>query len=257
MLDAPPFCLLVGILGAVLANSTGAGGGVVFVPLFHALGFGDGEAVATSFAIQSYGMTTGAVAWTLYYRRHRQHLAWEAFRPSLLIAIPCSIAGLWLVTGAGQDAPASLELSFALFSMGLGGAILYLSRGPRERLRHRLRWQDGAALGVIAVVGGAVTAWLSVGVGEFLAFYLIARRYDVTEAVAVAVVVSAATVWSASPVHLFADDSATVWSVAAWAGPGAIAGAILARALALYLGAMRLKRFFGLWLVIVGITELI
>jgi uncharacterized membrane protein YfcA len=110
---------------------------------------------------------------------------------------------------------------------------------------------------MIAVAGGAVTAWLSVGVGEFLAFFLIARRYDVTEAVAVAVVVSAVTVWSASPVHLFADDSATVWSVAVWAGPGAIVGALLARALALRLGALRLKRFFGLWLLIVGFTELL
>jgi uncharacterized membrane protein YfcA len=257
MLEAPLFCLLVGVLGAIFANSTGAGGGVVFVPLFHALGFGDSEAVATSFAIQSYGMTTGALAWTLHYLRHRQGLVWEAFWPSIVIGIPCSVGGLWLVTGMDRAAPASLELSFALFSMCLGAAILVLSRGPRERLRHRLRRGDGIALAVIAVAGGAVTAWLSVGVGEFLAFYLIARRYDVTEAVAVAVVVSAATVWSASPVHLFADDAATVWTVAAWSGPGAIVGAILARALALRLGALRLKRFFGLWLLIVGFAELI
>ena len=170
MLEAPLACFLVGIVGAIFANSTGAGGGVVFVPLFHGLGFSDGQAVGTSFAIQSYGMATGAVAWTLHFRRHRQRLAWEAFGRCLVISVPFSIAGLWLVEASDRAAPASLEASFALFSLLLGAAILYLSAGPRERLRHRLRPLDQVAIAAIALAGGAVTAWLSVGVGGFVAF---------------------------------------------------------------------------------------
>ena len=57
-----------------------------------------------------------------------------------------------------------------------------------------------------------MTAWLSVGVGEFVAFYLILRRYDVTLAVAIAVVISAATVWSAAPQHFLIDPRAA-WGV--------------------------------------------
>lgn len=255
MPDSPLASLLVGIIGAIFANSTGAGGGVVFVPLFQNLGLGDGQAVATSFAIQSFGMTSGAVVWTLYYLRNRDALEWDAFLTALAIVIPCSIAGLWAITASGIAAPAGLGLSFAVFSLLLGTAILSISVSERVRLRHHLRPVDRFVLVLVATIGGAVTAWLSVGVGEFVAFYLIARRYDVTEAVGVAVVVSAVTVWSAAPLHLVGDHSEAVWPIAAWAGPGAVAGAVIARALALRLGALRLKRFFGGWLVLIGITE--
>ncbi|MEE4279121.1 MAG: sulfite exporter TauE/SafE family protein [Halieaceae bacterium] len=255
MPDSPLASVLAGIVGAIFANSTGAGGGVVFVPLFRSLGLADGEAVATSFAIQSFGMSTGAIAWTLHYLRHRSSLEWDAFASSLAIAVPCSIVGLWSTTAAGVAAPAGVSLSFAVFSLLLGTAILSLSIGERKRLRHHLRPIDRLALVLVSVLGGVVTAWLSVGVGEFVAFYLIARRYDVTEAVGIAVVVSALTVWSAAPIHLFGGSSQTVWAIALWAGPGAVGGALIARALALRLGALRLKRFFGGWLVLIGLAE--
>ncbi len=254
-LESPLASLVVGICGAIFANSTGAGGGVVFVPLFHALGFSDAQAVSTSFVIQSYGMTTGAIAWSLYYRRQGRAQAWEAFGIALAITVPASIAGLWSVTLSGLAAPASLSFSFALFSVLLGAAILILAIGDRQRLRLYPDPADRVALAALAFIGGAVTAWLSVGVGEFVAFYLIARRFDVTEAVAVAVVVSAVTIWSGSPVHVFAADSEAVWRVALWAGPGAIIGALVARALALKLSAIRLKRFFGVWLLVIGVVE--
>jgi uncharacterized membrane protein YfcA len=46
------------------------------------------------------------------------------------------------------------------------------------------------------------------------------------------------------------------WSVVLLAGPGAVVGALCARALALRLGALRLKRWFGIWLVFIGLAEL-
>ncbi len=251
-----PAYILVGICGAIFANSTGAGGGVVVVPLVHSLGFSDAEAVATSFGIQSFGMTMGALAWTQYYRKHREALRWDAFIEAVLVCTPASFSGLWIVYSNDVLAPAETVTTFAVFSLVLGVAILIVAYTQRERLRHRLQLTDRIMLVPIALVGGVVTAWLSVGVGEFVAFYLIMRRYDVTEAVAVAVVVSALTVWSAAPVHLGAS-SAAQWPVVFLAGPGAVIGAIIARALALKLGALRLKRFFGFWLVVIGIAELL
>jgi uncharacterized membrane protein YfcA len=100
-----------------------------------------------------------------------------------------------------------------------------------------------------------VTAWLSVGVGEFVAFYLILRRYEVTMAVAIAVVLSALTVWSAAPQHFLLDPRG-VWSVILFAGPGAVVGAVIARRLALRMGALYLKRLFGVWLILIGVAEL-
>ncbi len=63
-----PFSLL-GLLGAIFANATGAGGGVVFIPAFQQLGVSEAQSVATSFAIQCFGMTMGSIVWLKHARR--------------------------------------------------------------------------------------------------------------------------------------------------------------------------------------------
>jgi uncharacterized membrane protein YfcA len=257
LLDHASF-VAVGIGGAIFANSTGAGGGVVFIPLFSKLGFTDAQAVATSFGIQCFGMTTGAIAWTAYYLRNRrgERRFWSGFIPAIALSTPASLAGLWAVQYWRIPAPAGTVTVFAVFSLVLGLAILTL-RGQRDILVHRaLERSDALALVPVAIAGGAVTAWLSVGVGEFVGFYLILRRYDVTQSIAVAVVLSALTVWGAAPHELLIGADAQ-WLVILVAGPGAMLGAILARRLAIYLGGLRLKRFFGAWLLVIGISELI
>ena len=54
---------LLGIGGAVAANSTGAGGGIVFIPAFTSLGLNGLDALGTSIAIQCFGMTAGSISW--------------------------------------------------------------------------------------------------------------------------------------------------------------------------------------------------
>jgi uncharacterized membrane protein YfcA len=254
-MDTSPLFFLLGVIGAIFANSTGAGGGVVFVPVFHSLGFSDAQVIGTSFGIQSFGMTVGALAWSAHFYRRRHRIRWEAFLAAIAITAPASIAGLWTVYLLRIAPPATLSASFAVFSLFLGVAILMLAIVQRPQLRYCLETTDRFLLAGVSLLGGGVTAWLSVGVGEFVAFYLIARRYDVTESIAVAVVLSAVTVWSASPQH-FGTSGQVAWSVVLLAGPGAVVGALCARALALRLGALRLKRWFGIWLVFIGLAEL-
>jgi uncharacterized membrane protein YfcA len=249
--------LLIGVTGAIFANATGAGGGVVFIPLFHHLGFDSAQSVATSFGIQCFGMTTGALAWTRHYRAaHRDQGNWEAFVPVILLTLPLSVCGLWLVYGLALPPPAETVITFATFSLLLGCAIILVSGKRDPRPRHKLQRVDALALIPISFFGGIVTAWLSVGVGEFVAFYLILRRYDVTLAVAAAVVISALTVWSAAPQHFLLQPQA-VWEVIGFAGPGAVIGAVIARWLALRMGTLYLKRFFGVWLILIGVAELL
>ena len=62
--------VFLGLLGAIFANATGAGGGVVFIPFFNQLEFSSVTSIATSFAIQCCGMTAGAITWWTFYRRH-------------------------------------------------------------------------------------------------------------------------------------------------------------------------------------------
>ena len=72
---------LMGIFGAIAANGTGSGGGVVFIPVFSFLNLNHNEAVATSLAIQCIGMSIGATVWTRYVlsRLHAKHPHYTVF----------------------------------------------------------------------------------------------------------------------------------------------------------------------------------
>lgn len=255
-----PFSLL-GVLGAIFANATGAGGGVVFIPAFQKLGLTEAQSVATSFAIQCCGMTTGAYVWLKYARqRVVEEYDWRLVIPFLVVSIPGSIVGLWIVYGFDIAAPSRLLTLFAWFSIVLGAALFITVF--KKNLQHRMDLASGKAervdiiaLFIISVFGGGITAWLSVGVGEFVAFYLILRGYRVTLSVAVAVVLSAATVWAGISHHIAAD--AIQYNVLMFAGPGAIIGAVIARKLATRLPVMQLKLFFAGWVFFVGFLELI
>lgn len=248
------FCL--GTIAAIFANSTGAGGGVVFIPMFHLLGFNEMETVSTSFGIQCFGMTAGAITWSYFYHKQEppERQPWQSFTNIAVVASVFSALGIWTNYYLQLPPPAALKATFSVFSILLGISILTTIYMHRPRwARHSATPFDMAVIVLITYIGGIITAWLSVGVGEIIAFYLIFRRYDVTMAVATGVVVTAATVWSAAPQH-FIFNSDLNWQVLAFAGPGAVIGGVLARKLVGMLSARRLKIFFGVWVLLIGLA---
>lgn len=240
----------LGTLGAIFANSTGAGGGVVFIPMFTKLNFTEQQSVATSFAIQCFGMTAGAITWWNHYKTEKTDLRlWQGFRRIISVTCIASIVGLYSVFYNQINSPASLHVSFSYFSLILGFFIIltiYLMKGQRER--STLYPIDYIAIIFIGLFGGAVTAWLSVGVGELLVIYLLLRRFDISMAVAAAVIVSAITVWAA----IAQVQSQVYWQVVLFAGPGAVLGGIFAKTVVMHLSATKLKLFFACWLLISG-----
>lgn len=246
---------LLGLLGAIFANTTGAGGGVVFIPMFNQLQFTEAQSIATSFSIQCFGMTAGAVTWWHHYSTEKTDLRlWQGFKRIIGITSFAAIAGIWLVYGFKLPPPSSLHQSFSWFSLVLGLFILvtvYFLKPQRER--SQLMLADCFVFTLIGLFGGVLTAWLSVGVGELLAIYLIIRRFDINMAVAAAVIVSAITVWSAIWQHLFIDFN-IYWQVVLFAGPSAVLGGILAKSIVSRLSASRLKLFFAFWLLVIGLT---
>lgn len=243
----------LGVLGAIFANSTGAGGGVVFIPAFNQLAFTEQQSIATSFAIQCFGMTAGALTWWFHYKTEKTELRlWHGFKRIISISSIASIIGIWTVYARDLVAPSTLHQSFSWFSFVLGlliVATVFFVKPSRERSQILL--VDYVAIISISFLGGALTAWLSVGVGELLAIYLILRRFDVSMAVAAAVIVSAFTVWSAIWQHTLVSFN-VIWQVAIFAGPGAVLGGIFAKTLVTYLSATRLKLFFAFWLLVIG-----
>ncbi len=241
---------LLGVIGAIFANATGAGGGVVFIPMFNQLNFSEQQAVATSFAIQCFGMTAGAASWYYHYQSQQKALRlWQGFKRIIAITTVCSVLALAWVFNGDQQGPASLPLAFSWFSLLLGLFIfisVYAFKPTRER--SLLTPYDYIALVIIGLFGGAITAWLSVGVGEILVIYLTIRRFDINMAIGAAVVVSALSVWSV----IGYVQGQVYWQVVLFAGPAAVLGGLFARILVSHLSAVKLKLFFAGWLLVSG-----
>jgi uncharacterized membrane protein YfcA len=228
--------------------------------------FSVATSVATSFAIQCCGMTAGAITWWSFYQQQKikcqpAFAQWQPLVRILMLTIPSSILGLWTVQINPQlfaqfSDPNSLHTSFGVFSIGLAvtifATVFLLGNG---NFNTKLHTYDYIFLPVIALVGGGITAWLSIGVGEMVAVYLIMRRYNVTLAIAAAVILSALTVWGGVIFHLVITQ-AIYWPVVLFAGAGAVVGGILAKQLVLYFSAKNLKLFFAGWIFILGFTSL-
>lgn len=260
-----PFMLL-GVVGAIFANATGAGGGVVFVPFFQQLSFSPQTIIATSFAIQCCGMTAGALSWLQFYRNTlRQEPDWAALPAVFLQCLPFGLTGLWLGQyGVDGLIPhlrfsalsSQLHLGFGVFSILLALAIMASTKRLHSgHLRKQLSRGDRVWLSVISLAGGLITAYLSVGIGELIAVYLIIRRFDVTMAIGVAVMISACTVW-AGVLHGAFFDEAVNWLVVLFAGAGAIIGGRIARFIVLFFSPRQIKVFFALWVLVLGIVSL-
>ncbi|MDG5749293.1 sulfite exporter TauE/SafE family protein [Qipengyuania sp. XHP0207] len=252
----------VGVIGAIIANTSGTGGGVVFVPVFNALrewavmDLQPLQVVGVSMAIQSFGMTMGALRWTdrLYHQPAPDALH-ALVRPIDFFTVALAVLALSLpamlvtqrVTAFDQHA---VLMGYKLFSILLGIALVAstwtvnLKRPEKTRLERT----DLLFLLLLAIPGGILTALFSVGIGELVALYLFIRHYPVLLCTGTACLISAVSVIAGSVWHVGAGT--IQWEVVLLAAPGAMIGAFLARPIALWLGARRLKTLDGGWIVL-------
>lgn len=265
------FFFPVGVVGAIIANATGTGGGVVFVPIFTALQDGGialppdilriatlkpEESVAVSFAIQCFGMSMGALVWA-HSIFVKDALAWnEKVSSQTLMALTLAplatgVPALLLTQAFIEVDGATLLVWFKIFSLTLGVTLLIFTWAQRRQAaKDRKIWVSPAELWVLlalGAIGGAVTALFSVGIGEFLAIYLILRRFPTKVAIAVAVWVSVVCVlvgvWDGYIADLIRIELVLI------AVPGALIGGILAKAIASALGALWLKTLASVWII--------
>lgn len=249
----------VGVIGAVIANTSGTGGGVVFVPVFHAMrewgmmNLTPIQVTAASFGIQSLGMSMGALRWTDRMLRQPAGAAVVAPRDYLAIVLgvsALSLPAMLLTQRLANFDPHDVLIAYKLFSILLGSGLVIatwtVNRSRPER--HRLERVDMAVLLLLAIPGGFLTALFSVGIGELVALYLFTRHYPVLLCTGTACVISAVSVLSGLVWHVGAGT--VPWEVVLLAAPGAALGGFLARPVALWLGARRLKTVDGLWIVL-------
>ena len=254
-----PFTFL-GVAGALIANSTGVGGGAVFVPAFSFLRetgvyeLTHMQVVGLSFAIQSFGMTIGSLTWVNRIARERAEANLPGIWPrvltpvltlSLCASLPAMLITQWAITvpdGFGF-------LAFKLFSITLGCLLLFqVLRGQtRHHDPHTLSQADRVGIVIFSILGGVATAWFSVGIGEILALYLVLRGFDMRICAPAAVIVSAVSVVIGSIYHW--AEAHIALEILLFAAPGVALGGFLARRLAYWLGATRLKLLASMWII--------
>ena len=246
----------LGLLGALVANSTGAGGGVVFIPFFAVLGLNSEQAVGTSMAIQCCGMTMGAVAWLSQIKKAPAdfYCTQPLITRVMLVSGVTTVLGMITAQYALPSPTIPIEEMFRWFSMVFGVALFLYTLATRKTKPKEvtaIELSHWWAIGATGFAGGMITAWLSVGVGECLALLLFFIGFSAKLAVAMGVFVSAVAVLCGIVYHLLVTG-AVVWEVFLFAGQAALIGGFLARYLTLWLGGFRLKLFFAVWIFLSG-----
>ena len=252
----------VGVIGAIIANTSGTGGGVVFVPVFNALrelgvmSLSPLAVVGVSMGIQSFGMTMGSLRWTDRLLHQPEPGPLEAqvrlkdFAIVVLGVLALSLPAMLATQRLTAFDQQSVLYAYKGFSILLGTALIVatwtFNAARPERVR--LARVDLAMLLALAIPGGMITALFSVGMGELVALYLFIRHYPVLLCTGAACVISAVSCLSGVVWHI---EAGTIqWEVVLLAGPAAALGGFLARPIALWLGAKRLKTLDGSWIVL-------
>ncbi|AMO72505.1 sulfite exporter TauE/SafE family protein [Sphingorhabdus sp. M41] len=258
----------IGALAAVIANTSGTGGGVVFVPVFNGLrehgvmALDPLRVTAASMAIQCFGMTMGGLRWTdrllhqpvaavagaagAGYVRVRPRDFAMVIGAVLAVSLPAMLAMQRLTMVDGH----LVLLGYKIFSIFLGLALIITTWTINHNRPERARLEkvDIVVLLLIAIPGGALTALFSVGIGELVALYLFIRHYPVLLCTGTACVISSVSVLVGSIWHI--QIGTISWEIVLLAGPGAVLGGFLARPIALWLGARKLKTLDGTWIVL-------
>ncbi len=256
------YFFLLALFGAVVANSTGAGGGVVFVPAFNLLGLSPDSVIATSFAIQCFGMTAGTLAWFRHARLQQVSEVpevWNAYLPHILwFGLPSMlgvVAGQALFEARAAHEIVSLFKGFSIvFAISILATTYYLVRTQKRKLPPvQAQGYFYLLFVIVGGVGGMITAWLSIGVGELVAVLLILMRYPVRMAVGVAVSVSAMSVWVGVQKYLWVLPTID-WNVLMFAGPAALIGGTVAKHVIAWFTPVQLKLFIAAWILFSAIA---
>lgn len=254
---------LVGVFGAVIANASGTGGGVVFIPVFNllretgTLALTPGAILGASFLIQCFGMSMGSLTWLRALFRTSPPATGippRQFARLIFLLLALALPVELFAQRVLHPDPTLVLILFKSFSVALGLSVILttlLGRG-RTTPRSHLRRTDVIGLALLAPLGGLATAFFSVGLGEIAALYLFLRGYALNTCSAIAVILSAVSVLAGAPFHIAAGH--VPWEVVALAGPGAMLGGFLARRIAQALGAFRLKLAVGGWIAVSGLA---
>ena len=241
------FMPFLGIVGATVAMSTPAGGGIVFFPTLVLLGVAPVNAVAFSVATQTFGMGIfGTYNWS---RKAPEAILKPAV---VLVALGGWVGVLLALFVFPLTSARAVRLLFSTFGLCLA---LYIVLSARNDLHinqtpFRLRGLMAPILFVSGVAGGMLTGYIGVGI-DVLIFVVLTWLYHthIQHATVTSIVIMGLT--SALPfmfaLFFFGTLPLNLWLMVL---PGVLLGARIGPWLNTRLGSERVMLLFSLLLIL-------
>ena len=241
LIDSRWYITIAAFFAALIANATAIGGGMVFVPIFiYGFGLSSLSSVKLSLATQSFGMSSGALGWG------RASIDRAAF----IVGGSASLVGVCLGTYL-WDVPSELvKPVFAYMSILIVLALVlegFYGNYGTARSEIEYKGIDAKLVGlvVIGAIGGIITSWIAIGVGELIALYLLlVYRTRVETAIATGVAILAIDSILGFMLHI--DLGGIPWDMLIFTIPGVVfggyAGGKLGRSMDEYLLALLNER---------------
>lgn len=147
---------------AGFANITAVGGGFIFIPLVViCLNMNPLIALKLSLSSEAFGMTTGAYTWF-----KEKKILFAIVYPAVVFSSFGMTIGTFMIT------PDSfyIKVIFAFVSISIG-ILTFLMRkriGDKDEIDsiHKIYY-------IVFFIGGLLTAWISIGIGEIIVFLLL------------------------------------------------------------------------------------
>lgn len=247
----------VAYAAALIANATAVGGGVVFLPFFSFFyGLTSLESLKLALSTQAFGMSSGAVHWSV------GRIDWR------LLAIACACGGIGMTFGTFIFKPdeAYINIAFGATSLLLGVGLLLeclFAKRTNELPVGSVKFTGLLGFAVLCVTTGMVNAWVSIGIGEAVALWFFFRwRFSITQSVAAGVIVLAFCSVLGFVFH--AGLGGIPWPLLAFTIPGVILGGRMGAKLGVRLGekapsgssGMLLRVFVAIVIFLDGLTVL-
>lgn len=253
--------VLGSVVGVILAL-TGAGGGIVAVPLL-VFGLGMNVATASPIGLVAVGLAAALGTW-LGLREARVR-----YKAAMLMALSGSLAspaGLWL---ARRIPNAPLMLLFSVLLLYVAARMLQQANAgtePRREARHRkpachldpvrgkLAWSApcARALATSGLLAGLLSGLLGVG-GGFVVVPALRRASDIPMEGIVATSLAVIALVSATGVVASAASGHMPWAAAVPFAAGAVAGMLGGRRIARHLSGARIQRSFAVFASVVAV----
>ncbi len=235
----------VGIVIAVLANSSGFSGGVLFQPIYNIfLNIPMQNAVATGIATETIGMTSGAIRY-LWYRMVELPIGFTM----IMLTIPGIVAGNHALMIFDADF-LKLILGFII----LGVATMQLVNAFRGSFgkRENIPIEDIYRFMAVPPIAGFFSATTGTGICE-LAQPLLEKGLNMKtkRANATAILIEATSDWIITILNLHAG--LILWEIWIFSGTGVIIGGQIGPYISRYLPDKIVKILFSSAVVIIGI----